>query len=299
MYLCMYTHTQNLPRTNTVLLLFGMDGQASSENVPGPQTVAPRDATSHHIWASSAEHLHNLGAGYVHTAMIPNIAGAQEHTACWTKPVAQPGQRMWGARTRQGWGSGRDIQTQPDGQAQRLLQKGKGEEGRWFRSNQYLPGSLCQLLGSITALPLRMLRLIYLTETKQRKRDSRQCFLKTGLLPGRGDQVPRCPGALRPGWTLGSLLGQVRGTRPRLSYKMGGIRFLRNPQAWPTPNTGSPSHPGTLVMSIPLRRPEFTSSIKGQARSSNSSLLIRTVTCQRFHRRNVPSLHNKNGWNPE
>lgn len=67
----MYTHTENLPRTNTVLLLFGMDGQASSENVPGPQTVAPRDATSHHIWASSAEHLHNLGAGYVHTAMDP------------------------------------------------------------------------------------------------------------------------------------------------------------------------------------------------------------------------------------
>lgn len=51
--------------------VFGMDGQAGSENVPGPQSVAPRDATSHRIWASSAEHLHSLGAGHIHAAMDP------------------------------------------------------------------------------------------------------------------------------------------------------------------------------------------------------------------------------------
>lgn len=35
------THTENLPRTNTVPLVFGMDGQASSENAPGTPDCAP------------------------------------------------------------------------------------------------------------------------------------------------------------------------------------------------------------------------------------------------------------------
>ena len=58
--------------------VFGMDGQASSENMPRTQTVAPKDATSCRIWASSAEHLHRPGARHVHAS---GVTMGPKH--CW------------------------------------------------------------------------------------------------------------------------------------------------------------------------------------------------------------------------
>ena len=61
----MYTHTENLPRTNTVPLYLGWMAKPAVRTLP-----APRDTTFRCIWASPAEHLHSPGARHIHAAAV-------------------------------------------------------------------------------------------------------------------------------------------------------------------------------------------------------------------------------------